>query len=124
MAVSFQRVAPVFPVLSVARALAHYRKLGFEAEAYGENAAGDPIYGFLKADAVELHVVRVENLDPKASTSACYLYVDDADALYEAWRASGAGGRFDPPRDTPYGLREIVHVDPDGNLLRVGSPLA
>jgi hypothetical protein len=24
---------------------------------------------------------------------------------------------------TPYGLREFGHVDPEGNLLRIGSPL-
>jgi hypothetical protein len=27
------------------------------------------------------------------------------------------------PVDTDYGLREFAHVDPDGNLLRVGSPM-
>jgi hypothetical protein len=105
----------------VAGALAHYRNLGFEADANGENADGQAVYGFLKRDAVELHVVRVQGLDPRASTSACYLYVDDP--LYEVWRAAGLRGRLDPPRDTPYGLRELVHVDPDGNLLRVGSPM-
>jgi hypothetical protein len=123
MAVTFQSVSPVLPVRSVQRALAHYRKLGFQAKAYGENAGGDPVYGFVDAGRVELHVARVESLDPKANTSACYLYVDDAEALYASWIASGAEGRFEPPCDTPYGLREIVHVDPDGNLLRVGSPM-
>ena len=28
------------------------------------------------------------------------------------------------PVDTGYGMREGSHVDPDGNLLRFGSPLA
>ena len=27
------------------------------------------------------------------------------------------------PYDTPYGMREAVHVDPDNNLIRFGSPL-
>jgi hypothetical protein len=27
------------------------------------------------------------------------------------------------PGDTPYRLREFSHVDPEGNLLRIGSPL-
>jgi hypothetical protein len=48
----------------------------------------------------------------------------DVDVLYATWREAGVEGRLDPPRDTPYGLRELAHVDPDGNLLRVGSPLA
>src|SRR5438874_61029 len=29
--------------------------------------------------------------------------------------------RLGPPGDTPYGLHEFGHVDPEGNLLRVGD---
>ena len=124
MAVTFSRVAPVLPVRDVTRALEHYRKLGFEADAYTGESPDDPIYGFVKRGSIELHLTRFAEMDPKANTSACYLYVDDADALYAAWRAAGVPGRLDEPRDTPYRLREILHLDPDGNLLRVGSPLA
>ena len=44
-------------------------------------------------------------------------------ALATEWSASGAEGRFVDPVDTDYGLREGAHIDPDGNLLRYGSPL-
>src|SRR5437868_737717 len=110
-------VAPVLPVKSVAAALEHYRKLGFEAKAYDERDGREPVYGFLKLDGAELHLALTRDLDPKASTSACYLYVDDADALYARWKAAAVAGRLDAPVDTPYRLREFVHVDPDGNLL-------
>lgn len=124
MSVKLAVVAPVLPVRSVARALEHYRKLGFTAKAYGEQAAdGDPVYGFLSRDAIELHLARVGELDPTKNTSACYVYVDDANALHAEWRAAGVGGRLTEPEDTPYELREFAHVDPDGNLLRVGSNL-
>jgi uncharacterized glyoxalase superfamily protein PhnB len=124
MSVTFTMVSPVLPVRSVARALEHYRKLGFVAKAYGEQAAdGDPVYGFLSRGPIELHLARVAELDPLHNTSACYLYVDDANRLHADWRAAGAGGRLTDPEDTPYELREFAHVDPDGNLLRVGSPL-
>jgi hypothetical protein len=123
MSVRFQRVAPVFPVRSVRAALEHYRKLGFSAEAYGEESDGDPIYGFAARDGIELHLARVPSLDPLASTSACYLYVSDAGALHAEWTRAAVGGRITSPEDTPYGLREFAHVDPDGNLLRVGSEL-
>lgn len=43
--------------------------------------------------------------------------------LYEQWRGEELPGRLHPPQDTPYGLREFARVDPDGNLLRVDSPL-
>jgi len=124
MSVKFAVVAPVLPVRSVARALEHYRKLGFTAKAYEEQADGDPVYGFLSRGAIELHLARVVALDPSKNTSACYLYVDDANALHAEWSAAGVGGRLTSPEDTPYQLREFAHVDPDGNLLRVGSNLA
>ena len=33
------------------------------------------------------------------------------------------GSRLMAPWDTDYGLREFALVDPNGNLVRVGSPL-
>ncbi|EWY36122.1 hypothetical protein N825_29645 [Skermanella stibiiresistens SB22] len=123
MAVEFQRVAPVLAVRNVAVALAHYRRLGFEGAAHGEAGAEDPDYGFLAWGSVTLHLARVPDLDPTTSTSACYLYVGDADALHAAWRVAGVEGRLMAPQDTPYGLREFAYLDPDNNLLRVGSPL-
>jgi hypothetical protein len=124
MSLGFQRLAPVLPVRDVDAALEHYRALGFEAEAYSERSQGGAIYGFVRRGPVELHLARVVDLDPRANTSAVYVYVDDANALYESWSKAGVAGRFEPPTDTPYRLREFAHVDPDGNLLRVGSELA
>lgn len=118
---NLERVCPVFPVRSVSRALDHYRSLGFTADAYGEKAEGDPIYGFVSRGSVELHLSRTPSLDPNRNTSACYLYVDDAQAVYEAWLSAGVAGRFEAPTDTPYAMREFTYVDPDGNHLRVGS---
>jgi uncharacterized glyoxalase superfamily protein PhnB len=46
---------------------------------------------------------------------------DDADALAEEW--TGAGVDFVAPRDVEWGKREGSHEDPDGNLIRFGSPL-
>jgi hypothetical protein len=47
--------------------------------------------------------------------------VDDADALAEEWR--GAGVDLVEPQDCAYSKREGSHVDPNGNLIRFGSPL-
>jgi hypothetical protein len=118
---TFERVAPVFPVRNVRAALEHYRRLGFAAEAYGEQSEGDPIYGFIRRGPIELHLARTADLEPKRNTSAGYLYVDDSNSLFEEWSRAGVGGQLHKPVDTPYDLREFAHVDPDGNLLRVGS---
>ena len=123
MGTRVDRVVPVLPVRDVAAALALYRRLGFAGRAYDGQGGGEPVYGYLSWGAAELHLSRFRELDPAATTSACYLHVDDADALHAAWRAAGVAGRLHAAEDTPYGLREFAYVDPDGNLLRVGSPL-
>jgi uncharacterized glyoxalase superfamily protein PhnB len=54
-------------------------------------------------------------------SSNAYLWVDDADALAREWAATGADVR--PPEDTEWGQHEGVLIDPDGNIIRFGSPL-
>ena len=120
---TLQRIAPVLPVRDVAKAIEHYRALGLKADPYAVVGPSGPFYGFVGSGDVELHLTLVRDLDPTANTSACYIYVADADALHASWTSSGVGGRFTPPADTSYGHREFVHWDPDGNLLRVGSLL-
>jgi uncharacterized protein len=110
---------PILVTGDLSRALAHYRALGFEAEKWGGGG-----YGFLRRDGVELDVGQQEGLDPNANTVSCYLHVDDADALHAQWAAANVDGRLDTPVDTDHGMREGCHVDPDGNILRFGSPLA
>ncbi len=126
MTVAFERVAPVLPVRNVAEALGRYRRLGFQARPYlefGFSTEDNPSYGYLTWGQVEIHLSGFDQLDPKTTTSVCYLFVDDAEALYAAWSTAGVEGRFRPPIHTPYGKREFGYVDPDGNLLRVGSSM-
>lgn len=112
-----ERLSPVFPVRDIGEAVAHYRALGFDVRDY----EGDYPYAFAARNDVEIHLNQVTGLDPSANMSATYLYVDDADALAAEW--SAAPGRHHRPVDTEYGLREGAHVDPDGNLIRFGSPI-
>ena len=114
-----ESVAPVLPTRDVPAALARYERLGFDVSVYG----GGDFYGYASRGAVSLHFSRVENVDPKTTLVSVYVYVSDADALHAEWNSSGVEGRFHQPTDTDYGLREGAYVDPDGNLLRYGSPL-
>lgn len=116
--VVFTAVAPVIPVRDLDAALDRYRRLGFTARAY----AGPARYGFVDRGAVSLHLTEWAEHDPLRTAAAVYLYVDDADALYAQWTASGVPGRFIAPADTDYRLREFAYVDPEGTLHRVGSP--
>ena len=111
--------SPVFPVRDLAAALAHYAALGFTTRPYEDGAE----YGFADRDGTGLHLAADAGHDP-ARGAAAYLYVRDADALHAEWSAPGIGGHNHPVGPTPYGLREGSHADPDGNLIRFGSPMA
>ncbi len=106
--------SPIFPVREMASALAHYASLGFKTLAY----EGGDDYGFADRDGIGLHLAH----DPAHGAGSTYLYVQDADGLFEEWSRPGIGGVTRPVMLTPYGLREGSHVDPDGNLIRFGSP--
>ncbi len=115
----FRRVSPVFPVRNLKESVDHYERLGFEVRRY----EGPDAYAFAVRDGIELHLVEVDGLRAQNNTSAVYLYVDDADALYREWLESGIGGRLIEPADTSYGLREGAILDGDANLIRFGSPI-
>lgn len=116
----FRQFSPIFPVRDLAAALAHYTALGFGTLAY----PGGGEYGFANRDGTGLHLAAHPGHQPGHQHSAeAYLYVRDADALYAEWSQPGIGGQTRPAGPMPYGLREGSHTDPDGNLIRFGSPI-
>jgi DNA-binding MarR family transcriptional regulator len=116
----FRDLSPIFSVTDLASAMEHYSALGFDTFAYADGQE----YGFANREGVGLHLAVVPDHDPAHNTVSTYLYVDDADALYEEWSRPGIGGHTHPVGPTPYKLREGAHIDPDGNLIRFGSPEA
>jgi hypothetical protein len=108
------RVAPIFAVHDLDAALRYYQGLGFAVRAYA--GCG---YGYATRDGVEIHLGVVSGGDDRTSTA--YLFVDDADELAEAWRSAGA--EVHSPQDTEWGQHEGAVVDPDGNVIRFGSPI-
>jgi catechol 2,3-dioxygenase-like lactoylglutathione lyase family enzyme len=113
---TLKRIAPVFAVRDLTASLAHYRRLGFATREYEGGG-----YGFATRDGIEIHLGLVPEGDPRATRSTAYVWVDDADELAQAWRLAGADVR--PPEDTAWGQHEGVVIDPDGNLIRFGSPI-
>jgi uncharacterized glyoxalase superfamily protein PhnB len=105
---------PCFSVVDVARAVDHYQRLGFTMSDHDES------YAFAHRDGLTIHLAHLD--DPsKPPASVLYLHVDDADRLADEWRTAGMD--VVGPDDYDYGKREGSHADPDGNLLRFGSPL-
>jgi DNA-binding MarR family transcriptional regulator/catechol 2,3-dioxygenase-like lactoylglutathione lyase family enzyme len=109
-----RRFSPIFGVRDLSAALAHYATLGFRTHPDDD---GDQ-YGFAWRDGIDLHLAVHEAACP----GAAYLYVHDADALYTEWSRPGIAGHTHPAGPTAYRMREGSHVDPDGNLIRFGSP--
>ncbi|HLN04631.1 MAG TPA: VOC family protein [Acidimicrobiales bacterium] len=113
---ALKRIAPVFAVRDLSASLAHYQRLGFATQEYEGGG-----YGFATRDGIEIHLGLVPEGDPRAIRSTAYVWVDDADDLAHAWRSAGADVRL--PEDTEWGQHEGVLIDPDGNIIRFGSPI-
>jgi predicted enzyme related to lactoylglutathione lyase len=114
-----REIVPIFPTRDLPEAIERYARLGFTTSSF--DVDGTAVYGFLERDGVHVHLAPFDELDPGTTTSAAYLYVDDADALSAEWGSAGVEGLLHPVQDTDYGLREGAYVDPDGNLIRYGS---
>ena len=111
-----KRVAPIFPVRDLKASLGHYQRLGFSVREYEGGG-----YGFARRDGVEIHLGTDSDGKPPDVRHSAYLWVDDADALALEWLAAGADVRM--PEDTEWGQHEGATEDPDGNVLRFGSPM-
>jgi uncharacterized protein len=116
-------VAPGIPTTDMARTIEHYQRLGFTFSAPGSAApAAEASFAIGERDGVALHFALKPDHDPSRTATWVSISVEDADELSAELDASGAGqGRT--PRDTDYMMRELAHIDPDGNLLLFGSPL-
>jgi hypothetical protein len=113
-AVKVVGVEPIFTVADVALAVEHYERLGFTTSHH------DAFYAFAHRDSLTIHLAHVGvKLTPKPGS--IYMHVDDADRLADDWRRAGV--EVVGPQDFDYGKREGSHTDPDGNLIRFGSPL-
>lgn len=107
----------VVPFLRVADAEASaewYARLGFEVEWRTRAAPHLPL--FLAITNGTGRIFLSEHTGDAHPDALLYLYVDDADAV---------AAKFGQQAElTYYGIREVELTDPDGNRLRVGTPVA
>jgi len=106
-------VEPMFRVSDVADAADHYLRLGFTV------LMQDRTYAVVQRVGLTIALLKADDTDGQTS-GAIYLHVDDADQLADDWRRAGLS--VVGPADYDYGKREGSHTDPDGNLIRFGSP--
>lgn len=118
------RAVPILPSRDLHETLEFYGRLGFEDLGAPPEQWG---YVILGRGGIELHFYRDADVDPLTTASGCYVFVDDAQALYEQWAPlvtadRATGSRVVAPVATDYRMHEFAVVDRSGNLLRVGSP--
>jgi uncharacterized protein (DUF952 family)/catechol 2,3-dioxygenase-like lactoylglutathione lyase family enzyme len=111
--------APILPSLDLERTARWYARLGFELGALYPNQ-----YLMVYRDGFDLHFFHQARLLPMHNDHGAYMWCDDAFALHAEWLAADAEGRLGAPERTEYGLDEGHYADPDGNLIRFGSPSA
>jgi catechol 2,3-dioxygenase-like lactoylglutathione lyase family enzyme len=103
---------PIFMVTDITRSTDHYATMGFEIDFHDET------YAFAHRDRdLTIHLT----LEAQPAPGKLYIHCDDAGEMAEEWRKAGL--EVDGPRDYDYGKREGSHLDPDGNLIRFGSPI-
>ena len=104
----------IFVVSHLQRATDHYTKLGFEVTAYDDG------YAFAEHGKLNLHLQSGEDNGPRPGGGILYIHCDDADGVAAEWRKAGL--EVTAPENKPWGKFEGSHTDPDGNVIRFGSP--
>ena len=113
---SFLSIAPILPTADMARLQSHYELLGFVVSVHHGG------YATASRGDVKIHFHLVAGHDPARDGGAVYIAVDDADVVHAEWTAAGVAALLDL-WDPGFGVWESAHTDPDGNVIRFGSPV-
>ena len=110
-------VQPVLMVRDVERAVAFYRRLGFEPAS--STRAHSSLYAGIRYGNCELHLQRHDPLEwtyPVDRPTTRFV-VDDVDALHAVFLKTRIQ-YLTRPAETPWGTYEFHLQDPDGNGLQ------
>lgn len=114
-------VCPIFPSSDFGRTSAFYDKLGFQEVARFAEFG----YMILARDLVEIHFFSTQGREgAKSLDHGCFVRVENANALsaeFEPLKLAEQGApSFARAEEKPWGVCELVIVDPDNNFLRMG----
>ncbi|HRK19708.1 MAG TPA: glyoxalase superfamily protein [Hyphomicrobiaceae bacterium] len=114
----FKAVTPVFPVASVAAAIAHYQDvLGFDVAWRWGNPV---VVAAVCRDGIE--IMFDETAPDKIRPGQIYVTMTGLDDYLAGIVARGARVIY-PIADRPYGMRDVRIADPDGNEISFGEPI-
>lgn len=110
-AITFEGVSPILRVKSVSESIDYYvQKLGFKIDWQ------TPLFCSVSRGRCHIFLSQGDQGNPGAWV---WIGVEDAEALFNEYRTSGAKIRH-PPANYEWAL-EMQVEDPDGNVLRLGS---
>ncbi len=116
-----EKLSPILPARNIAVSEAFYARLGFHT-IYRDDA-----YLLMKRENAEVHFFLHEKHKPEASDHGAYLRPSDIEALSAEFAALNLPHtgipRFEPAEIKPWRMKELVIVDPDGNLIRAGQEI-
>jgi catechol 2,3-dioxygenase-like lactoylglutathione lyase family enzyme len=109
--------ATVLQVSEIESSLRFYREiLGFELDfEFGP-------YAGVHRGGMYLHLCAHDTWKRPLGGGAVVIFCDEIDAFHEEVKGRGATIRL-APTDEPYGMRDFVVSDPDGNVLTFGCDL-
>ncbi len=90
-----------------------YRELGFDVEI--AEVGG---YAFVEASGIRFHLSESPGLSLPSAASLSH------EQIVGLWAQGESLARMGDVRDESWGMREFALLDPDNNLVRVGTPLA
>jgi hypothetical protein len=106
---------PIFKVANVIRSVAWFEGAGFEISLH------DDTYAFVHWERdLTIHLAEAGEGELPGH-AALYIHCQDADRVAAEWRRMGI--EVEGLLDEDYGKREGFITDPDGNVIRFGSPI-
>jgi catechol 2,3-dioxygenase-like lactoylglutathione lyase family enzyme len=116
-----QTVTPQFRITDARRSLAFYVDgLGFQVDWEHRFEPGFPV--FMQLTRAGQSIILTEHAGDCQVGGAAYFVIPDVDASYNDFLARGVVPTH-PPATMPWGQREMVVTDPDGNRLRFATRL-
>jgi catechol 2,3-dioxygenase-like lactoylglutathione lyase family enzyme len=116
-----EKLSPILPACDIAQTEAFWQRLGFHS------VYADAEYLLLKREGAEVHFFHHAALDPATCDHGAYLRPSDVNALDAEWADLGLPSAGIPrlvrAEDKPWGMRELVLLDVNGNLIRAGQEL-
>jgi len=104
---------PILPSADLDRTAAFYQALALQVTGRYDD------YLVLNAGPAEMHFTSDGDLE---APGQAFVHVAEAGRLWKQLKSAAVPG-IGPVEDQPHGLREFVVTDPDGNRIRVGSPI-